>query len=219
MIDTIRKFTDPMQEDRHCRNWSWDHCYNYFQTYRALDDEQQNDQIDLACLNLAFYLASWGMYRGSTFVLQKDYKIYEDVVKTLNHADFANLWNVYYENLDNSEIGETIEKVFCLKKMLTLDLHNHSNGRDITDTLISKIIMGTMGCVPAYDELFKKGLRIQDVRPYSSFSINSFRKVIGFCVERSDEIQQVRTEIPQTNDYPTMKIVDMYFWVKGSEVN
>ena len=219
MIDTIKKFTDPMEDDQHCRNWSWDHCYKYFQTYYALDDEQQNDQIDLACLNLAFYLASWGMYRGSTFVLQKDYRIYEDVVKTLNHADFANLWNVYYENLDNNEIGETIEKIFCLKERLTSDLGNHNNNRGITDTLITKIILGTMGCAPAYDELFKKGLKRQKISPRNAFSINSFREVIKFCLIRRDEIQQIRDEIPQTNDYPTMKMVDMYFWMKGSEVN
>lgn len=34
-------------------------------------------------LQLAFYLASWGMYRGSSFLLQKDYRIHIPVVKEL----------------------------------------------------------------------------------------------------------------------------------------
>ncbi|MDD4730211.1 MAG: hypothetical protein PHN55_15850, partial [Dysgonamonadaceae bacterium] len=29
---------------------------------------------------------------------------------------------------------------------------------DISDILITKVLLGTMGCIPAYDEYFKKGV-------------------------------------------------------------
>ena len=68
-------------------------------------------------LQLAFYLASWGMYRGSLFLLQKDYKVHIPVVKEQE-----------------------------LKNQLSF-------------TLITKILMGTLGCVPAYDRYFIAGIK------------------------------------------------------------
>jgi hypothetical protein len=32
---------------------------------------------------MAFYLASWGMYRGSSFLLWKDYLIHQEVVDNI----------------------------------------------------------------------------------------------------------------------------------------
>ncbi|MFH1661746.1 MAG: hypothetical protein ABIA02_01460, partial [Candidatus Falkowbacteria bacterium] len=67
--ETIRDFFKEIEGDDNHRYKSWEHCYNYF----SLEDKEINK--DIACLHLAFYLASWGMYRGSTFLLQKDYLI------------------------------------------------------------------------------------------------------------------------------------------------
>jgi hypothetical protein len=53
---------------------SFDYCFNYFQSFRESDriSELGNDSNLLtSCLHLGFYLASWGMYRGSTQLLQK----------------------------------------------------------------------------------------------------------------------------------------------------
>ena len=55
------------------RYLSWEHCYEAF--------GNPNNSIDYLALHLAFYLASWGMYRGSTELLQKDYKIHIPVVE------------------------------------------------------------------------------------------------------------------------------------------
>ncbi len=50
--------------------------------HQHLEDEAFADQ---ACLQLAFYLARWGMLRGSSFLLFKDYKVHQyfigDVVR------------------------------------------------------------------------------------------------------------------------------------------
>lgn len=38
---------------------------------------KENDvNLDYLSLQLAFYLASWGMYRGSSFLLQKYYRVH-----------------------------------------------------------------------------------------------------------------------------------------------
>lgn len=48
------------------RYTSFDYCYNYFLTTNDLEKD-----IERSCLTLGFYLASWGMFRGSSFLLQK----------------------------------------------------------------------------------------------------------------------------------------------------
>ena len=60
-------------KDNH-RFLSWEHCYSFFLNNK--ENLKDDASIDLAALNLAFYLASWGMYRGSSFLLQYDYKIF-----------------------------------------------------------------------------------------------------------------------------------------------
>ncbi len=51
------------------RYTSFDYCYNYFRTTNDL-----NQDIEKSCLVLGFYLASWGMFRGSSFLLQHSIK-------------------------------------------------------------------------------------------------------------------------------------------------
>src|SRR4051812_29076293 len=52
---------------------SWDHCYKSFGNERT--------DLDTLALNLGVYLASWGMYRGSSFLLEFDYKIHVDTAR------------------------------------------------------------------------------------------------------------------------------------------
>lgn len=70
------------------RYLSWEHCYNLFNEYieykyegvklkdktlNVLVAAKDDDLIkDYLTLNLAFYLASWGMYRASTFLIEKN---------------------------------------------------------------------------------------------------------------------------------------------------
>jgi len=44
---------------------------------------------DYLSLHHAFYLASWGMYRGSSFLLQKDYKVLTPIVEEILKRLFA----------------------------------------------------------------------------------------------------------------------------------
>ncbi len=64
------------------RELSWIHCYYSF--YQAFQTPEKSEELyDNLALHLAFYLASWGMYRGSSFLLDYDYLIHMGVVKEL----------------------------------------------------------------------------------------------------------------------------------------
>ena len=55
--------------DPNSRDASFDFCFNYFQSFRDRRDIAAiaaPERLEVSCLQLGFYLASWGMYRGST---------------------------------------------------------------------------------------------------------------------------------------------------------
>ena len=79
IIESANSFYQELKQDEHGRFRSWEYCYSAFCDAR----EDADPDIDYLSLMLAFYLASWGMYRGSSFLLQKDYKVHIPVVKEL----------------------------------------------------------------------------------------------------------------------------------------
>src|SRR3954453_15052724 len=74
--DKIRAYHEGMI-DLHHRYRSWEHCYQYF--HGATPAAVAADR-DVAALRLGFYLASWGMYRGSGFLLQNAYTVHLGVI-------------------------------------------------------------------------------------------------------------------------------------------
>jgi hypothetical protein len=59
------------------RYTSFDYCFNYFQVFREQDRVKEIaalESMQLSCLHLGFYLASWGMFRGSSTLLLKSLK-------------------------------------------------------------------------------------------------------------------------------------------------
>ena len=141
---------------------SWEHCYLAFR--EAREERKRNGGLnggryDYLSLHLAFYLASWGMYRGSSFLLSQDYKVHKDTVGEILKEKYDPLQDVTCR-----ELNDRMELLFGAKGKAGLcgELRRIYKGiRDkvvgknvkcgVSDTLITKILMGTLGCVPAYD--------------------------------------------------------------------
>src|SRR5262245_31733409 len=91
------------------RYLSWEHCYQFF---RSRGPDAIAADIDTAALSLAFYLASWGMYRGSSFLLQHDYAVHRAAIERLVSEDFRVFWTV--------EIGSSPHDPRIVDAMLAL---------------------------------------------------------------------------------------------------
>ena len=190
-------------QEPHGRHKSWEHCYLHFRGKRL---KSKND-FDNAALHLAFYLASWGMYRGSSQIFHKDYKIHIPVVRVLVSPKYEALWSLDCDSLqlNDPSIGLIFKLAEDVRKALM------QNGITPTPTLTTKIIMGTAGCVPAYDRNFVAGVKRLGKFP-ASFGSKSYGGIVQFYQEHADEFKEAQAIIAKSSfEYPPMKLVDMYF--------
>lgn len=188
------------------RNRSWDYCYKAFAV------QEYNETLSL---HLAFYLASWGMYRGSAGLLQTNYKIHEEPVKILLEDEYRVL-----RCSEEKEVNEDVIKLMdkLKEKLCSAYKIEYKAGKCVTptDTLISKILLGIHGCVPAYDDYFIKGISSVDPA-YKKFTSKSLIKLLELIQKNKAVINAVQEEQKkQLNLYhPNMKIIDAYFWQLG----
>ena len=213
LMQSVTTFNDKLKRDDHGRYRSWEHCYKEFYEARS------NPQADLGylSLHLAFYLASWGMYRGSSFLLQKDYLVHAPIVQEVLKGGYDPLLGIECVDIRRepnlellTNLGDTIKSLY------------KEAGVSPTDTLITKVLMGTLGCVPAYDRYFIAGIRDQLVAGKGCYSYGrkSITALADFYVENSEVLERARSGLKADGlEYPQMKMLDMGFWQKGFDLD
>lgn len=223
------------------RYYSWEYCYMRF--YKALKGIKDYDD-DYLAMNLAFYLASWGMYRGSAFLLQRDYTVHKKAVCIIrDYSDLLGMDSLTYDKKVEDCLSEAVDKlVECyseVKESVSQQQGEDTDENLPTDTLLSKVLLGTLGCVPAFDRYVKRAIRdnkkeigCNNDRFFGSKSekttlsktptslITFYRdgkndKIESNAVDDSSSlvIKDMEYDIP----YPDMKILDMGLWMIGLE--
>ena len=96
------------------------------------------------------------------------------------------------------------------------DNKNVLKSRKPTDTLISKIILGTLGCSPAFDRYFNDGVKKHNFS-FTAFSDKNFNEIFNFVDNNKSEFLKLQSELmlSQGLHYPLLKLVDIYFWHEG----
>lgn len=197
------------RQDPSARYASFDYCFNYFRSHyeagRAgtLADPQW---MQTSCLQLGFYLASWGMFRGSTTLLTRSAHCFKPVIEAIAVAPML-AWETDVGDYDPESIAELIRIGRDLGRVLP---GGHS------DTLVTKTMLGVFGCVPAFDSYFRRGIGTSGFRPAG------MRKVHDYWVRNADliELHRVRTLDFDTGAhterrYTRAKVIDMIFFIEG----
>ena len=145
---------------------SFDYCFNYFQEYRergqlpALADPAN---LQESCLQLGFYLASWGCSG-----LVRTAPAEREVVCARGRGDSRRARG----DMDHRRGGyseDAITAILEFARTLRRTLHDGAS-----DILVTKIMLGTMGCIPAFDTNFKKGSGV------ATFGRKSLRRIGEF---------------------------------------
>lgn len=209
MRSKVSKFVKEIENDNNHRYTSWEHCYEAF---------QKNNNRETLSIHLAFYLASWGMYRGSSGLLQKNHKVHNgtvDIIFDYKHLQCSSSFEISRNNIkDLNGLIKELEKYYS---SISFTRNNKNYKINPTTTLITKVIMGTLGCLPAFDRYFLHGVKLKEYN-FTNLSEHSLEGLFDFVENIGyNEIYECQNMLNKKKEifYPKMKIVDMYFWQSG----
>lgn len=190
---------------------SFDYCFNYFQGFREAHDTAEmsvGPNMQTSCLHLAFYLASWGMLRGSSFLLEKSVKFYESVVRAIVACDL-HIWSIDIDDYSEDNIDALLDCKTRLRAALGTD-------NNPSDTLITKIMLGVFANVPALDQFVRTAFGVH------SLTRRGLRRLSKFYVSNRQEIDKhviytldLESGQPTGRLYTKAKLVDMIGFVEG----
>lgn len=200
-ISEIKKYHNSINNN-YTRYKSWEHCYNAFKNYR-----KDKNKLEYLCLHLAWYLASWGMLRNSG-LMNYDYFVHKEFIEKIS--------NSRYDELYNQDKFPNIDLIF---EVVDIIKQSYPASISKTETLLTKIILGVFGCVPAYDRYFKDGLKKSKIC-YSTFSKKSIYQLYKFYQDNLIEFELLNNEFKKDGiTYTPMKLIDMCFWQYGYDAS
>ena len=216
-LKAVFKYKGTLENDENGRERTWEHCYYNF--YKARNEEHPD--MDYLSLHLAFYLASWGMFRGSSFLLEKDYKVHIPVVETILSPEYDILLGADCDILMEENNRNLLKKLSDTITKYYHDVRCTVKGDDVkspvSEILITKILMGTLGCVPAYDGYFVKAIRENEVT-IGTYNMESLTQLCKHYKKNCAEYESARrTMWVEDVIYPQMKLLDMGFWQIGKD--
>lgn len=172
------------------RERSWDFCFNYFQSA-----DRPTESMELSCLHLGYYLASWGMLRGSSFLFREtNLGHYQRVIEVIEYHR-PSMSGVDVSTYRDEGTLDAINAAWCdLRQALLPD-----GGQSIT--LVSKVMMGVWGCLPSFDSYFVQTfLSLSDTKAERSAfrraSSMSLLLLADLYTEHADEIEALRSHHP-----------------------
>lgn len=216
--EKIMTYISLTESDENARYKSWDHCHRYFMEHRS-----DPAAADILSLHLAFYLASWGMLRGNAFLLQKDYRVHLPVVAIIQDPRYRLLWNCPAKEMKQrgtldliTECGQRIRDVYREKTQYVNG--KAVGGATVSDTLLTKILLGTFRCTPAYDRYFCSGVNAAGLKP-SLYGRNSLAMLGDLYISNPEFAAAEKALFAKGYDYPPAKILDMCFWQIGYDAD
>lgn len=199
---------------------SFDYCFGYFQSFENKKDIEIDKNLEMSCLHLGFYLASWGMLRASSILLQKSLPFYKDIIKIIA-KDCEEIWEIDVHNyMENNNIDKLIK---LYDKLVDCIPDNHR-----TLVIVTKIMMGVFGCCPAFDNNFAFTFRTYygDVSKFYSFDKKALQTIYNFYFSNHRLIDNLRNNCKVINFktgkdtkllYSRAKVIDMIGFQLGLE--
>lgn len=192
---------------------SFDYCYNYFQSFREarrIPEIASPESIQASCLHLGFFLASWGMFRGSAPLHNRSARFFDPVIRAIASSE-GHLWEIDA----HVYTAENIREILHFRKTLADAWGPQAAPSEI---LVTKIMLGVFANVPAFDNLFKNGLGV------ATFGPKALEKVARFYETNAEIVERYRvptldfaTGEPTHRRYTRAKVIDMVFFMEGAK--
>lgn len=235
----VNKFMYIYLQDKNSRYRSYDHVHCVYLKNRH---DNSPETLDYVALHLFAFLGSWGMLCRGAFLLQKDYRFLIPVVKKLNQPKYDGLCDIDLTDakLDKSKyiatvtelIGE-LKKYFMSKTYYKIEKDKETDVAkntafilgDVHDTVIGKILLATLGCIPAYDRYVVAGMKAEGL--CGTLGNRSLSDLVDYSRTHASIVKQIMASVNadvqresgrRTLIYPVAKILDMLFWEYGYDI-
>lgn len=145
------------------------------------------------------------------------------VVKELLKVKYKPLVGIACEDLKYTRNQKLLKdiNVYLVEyyDIIRKSVKEHEVKKQLSDTLITKILIDTLGCVSAYARCFFAGIKAQGVE-IGNYNINSILKLVNFYEKNAYRLQPVRKwMLIYDLLYPQMKMLDIRFWQIGFELD
>jgi hypothetical protein len=217
----VSKYHLQIEEGKYPRLMGWEFLWDWVQSRRSWNSLASKGAKRTTALHLGFYLANWGMLRGSSGLLNVNLEFFEDLVEMLfaGRAIPTVFWDMKLEDFapDAASHGRACDYFDKAISAMT----KFSEEVSWTGTLISKVLLGLWGQCPALDTYFSVGLKAYldshshlHVRSRlfpTSRTLSDIAKVVEYNGWSSSTYRTRRGRFA----YPIGKIVDMAFFQYG----
>ena len=219
--------TDPQNQtpaaSKH-RFASYDFCHSYFLRNR----ESLSSKMEESCIYLWSFLGSWGMLRGSSVLFKENSpaslrNVVECIAKTPKEV-----WDIDVEQYWNEKCRQQIIELYDSIKRALTDGSSHFDckGNQIppfenpSRTLVTKIMMGVFGIVPAFDTFFCDvfGSLYRGKGFHSGkFSHDCLVAIYEFYLQNKQQLDSIKIAVIDFDGepiegmyYKKAKLIDMY---------
>lgn len=202
MESIIQKFEANYKKDfdDKSRGYAWYDLNEAFGNKNLSEDQKAKE--------LFIYLANWGMVARGSFLMKHTWRILKPVIEILSKPE--------YKELRNPEI-ETVEKnidlLIGLRDEIDESLRPYHDDKTVSYTLISKILLGTLGCTIAYDRNVKIVLSATGIAS-AKFEPDSINSLCKYYNQNKKDFENIRNKIEdQTGKKcPPFKLLDLVLW-------
>lgn len=211
--EQARNYYAQSHGDAYPRLKAWDYLWDYIQSVDEWADLASDENIRDTALNIGFYLANWGMFRGSSELPNVNVRFFEDLTILLFKEIPVEFWNLTLKDFtpNNREALKVFDE--GIRK-----ISQFGSGRvSWTQTLSTKLLLGVWGQCPARDRYFNIG-----AKRYKVESGNTVAGNIGstYLIRLNDvRLSEAWTipdfKTPNKNRYPMGKVIDMALFQYG----
>ena len=201
---------------KHSAKYQYDILSAYFSKFDVISDAVSDENVLMSALMMNHYLATWGMFRGSSQLSNTNTYFMVDLLAFLLNSKNG----VLLPLLDRDFSSFSPCDIPLLKDTLNkIRREIASSGVSPTDTLVSKILLGVWGQVPAYDRYFINGVRyINGLTNYNltqSLSANGLVKLSIWARQFDWHPIFSNSEFGNGAEYSLAKKVDMALFALG----
>jgi len=215
--DLFREFNNSKSVEH--RYISFDYCFSYFNSFNNKSEIAHKKNIEKSCLHLGFYLASWGMLRASSVLLQKSFLFYKRIIECIAN-DCDDIWNI--------DVNKYNSKNIIRLQTVHNNLSDFIPDENRKIVIVTKIMLGVFGCSPAFDNYFTTTFRSEygkDSR-FRKFEPTALNTIKEFYKKNKDTINKLRYKCRVMNFsgeitdlfYTRAKVIDMIGFQYGKNL-